>query len=163
VSFWNYKSFLAAVAVIGLASGAGAQDDGGPVVLTVTGLAEEHSFGIDDLRALETEVFSTTTIWTSGVQEFTGVPLAALLEALGVTEGEMIATAVNDYSVTFPVSEALADGPVVAYLRNGEPMSVRDKGPLWIVYPYDASEDFQSEIVHSRSIWQLNRIAFRAE
>jgi hypothetical protein len=41
---------------------------------------------------------------------------------------------------------------------NGAEMSIRDKGPLWIVYPYDASDDFRSEVVYSRSIWQLDRI-----
>jgi hypothetical protein len=46
----------------------------------------------------------------------------------------------------------------VAYLRNGAEMSMRDKGPLWIVYPYDAKPDYQSELIYSRSIWQLDRI-----
>jgi hypothetical protein len=48
---------------------------------------------------------------------------------------------------------------MIAYLRNGNPMPLRDKGPLWIVYPFDSSSDFQSETIYSRSIWQLNRIA----
>ena len=43
----------------------------------------------------------------------------------------------------------------------GAPMSVRDKGPLWIVYPYDQNTDYQSEVVFSRSIWQLNRITIQ--
>ncbi len=37
-------------------------------------------------------------------------------------------------------------------------MSVREKGPLWIVYPYSSSPEFQNEVIYSRSIWQLNRI-----
>jgi hypothetical protein len=37
-------------------------------------------------------------------------------------------------------------------------MSVRDKGPLWLVYPYDSAAKYQSEVVFSRSIWQLNRL-----
>ena len=43
-------------------------------------------------------------------------------------------------------------------LRNGGRMSVRDKGPLWIVYPFDSSEEYQAELIYSRSIWQLVRI-----
>jgi hypothetical protein len=36
-------------------------------------------------------------------------------------------------------------------------MSVRDKGPLWVIYPYD-SDDYRSEVIYSRSIWQLDRL-----
>jgi hypothetical protein len=52
-------------------------------------------------------------------------------------------------------------GPIVAFARNGAPMPLRDKGPLWIVYPYDSNPDYQSELIYSRSIWQLDRIEVR--
>ncbi|MDP5360810.1 MAG: oxidoreductase, partial [Paracoccaceae bacterium] len=32
------------------------------------------------------------------------------------------------------------------------------KGPLWVVYPYDMSADYRSEVIYYRSIWQLDRI-----
>ena len=70
----------------------------------------------------------------------------------------MKATAINDYAVEIPVSDAVVGGPIVAYFLNGEPMSVRDKGPLWIVYPFDADPHYQTEVIYSRSIWQLDRI-----
>ena len=47
---------------------------------------------------------------------------------------------------------------VLAFLRNGDEMSVRDKGPLWVVYPYDSTPEYQSELIYSRSVWQLARI-----
>ena len=107
------------------------------------------------LEALGAENFETTTIWTEGVQSFTGVPLNTLLDALGA-EGETLrAIALNDYAVEIPASDAEDGGPIVAYLQNGAPMSVREKGPLWIVYPYDARTDYQTEQIYSRSIWQL--------
>jgi hypothetical protein len=34
-------------------------------------------------------------------------------------------------------------------------MSVRDKGPLWVIYPYDAVPEYKSERIYARSIWQL--------
>jgi hypothetical protein len=37
-------------------------------------------------------------------------------------------------------------------------MSLRDKGPLWIIYPYDSKSDFRTEVVYSRSIWQRDRL-----
>ena len=111
-----------------------------------------------DLQEMgETEI-TTTTIWTEGKQSFVGVSLYDFLEEYGVSDGELVATAINDYEITIPVEDAVEGGPIIAYLRNGEPMSVRDKGPLWIVYPYDSDVRFQTEVVYSRSIWQLDRL-----
>ena len=137
----------------------------GDVVLTVSGDIETTNrpgaaaFDLAMLEALGSKDITTTTIWTSGVSTFTGVPLVTLLEFLGVERGTLEAMAINNYSVTIPVSDAVEDGPIIAYRRDGAYMSLRDKGPLWIIYPYDQSTAYQSEVIYSRSIWQLDRIA----
>lgn len=139
----------------------------GDIVLTVSGdIAATNSEGaaVFDramLEAMEPVEFTTTTTWTDGPQDFKGVLLLDLLELLGVSEGVLRAYAVNDYAVDIPVSDAVEGGPMVAYLLNGQPMSVRDKGPLWIVYPYDSSSEYRSEVIYSRSIWQLDRMEVR--
>lgn len=140
-----------------------ARPEGAPV-LTVTGdiaLTNTGGAAVFDmamLRELPAETFTTTTIWTEGEQEFTGVPIAALLELLGVEGGTLKATAINDYSVELPVGDESTSVALLAYERNGQEMSVRDKGPLWVVYPFDSDEALQSEVIYSRSIWQLDRI-----
>ena len=108
----------------------------------MTGLDEPVTFDLAGLKSLKSETFETTSIWTEGVQSFTGVSLATLMEELGIEDGTPEAKAINDYAVKVPVSDAVEVGPIVAYLLNGEDMSVRDKGPLWIVYPYDAIPDW---------------------
>lgn len=135
----------------------------GPVVLTVTGVpgtdeATGVEFDVEALRALGEVTIETSTPWTEGVQTFTGVPLNRLTKALGITKGMLKAAAINDYAIEIPVSDAVEGGPIIAYLQNGAPMSVREKGPLWVVYPYDQNQAYQSEISYSRSIWQLVRI-----
>ncbi|MEC7762629.1 MAG: molybdopterin-dependent oxidoreductase [Pseudomonadota bacterium] len=136
----------------------------GDVVLSVTGNIAAMNDGdaavFDEamLRALGETSFETTTIWTEGVQTFTGVSLKDLLDELGVEAGTLEARALNDYAVEIPVSDAVEGGPIVAYARNGKSMSIRDKGPLWIVYPFDSNDAYASETIYSRSIWQLDRI-----
>ncbi|MGR3759159.1 molybdopterin-dependent oxidoreductase [Roseobacteraceae bacterium NS-SX3] len=139
------------------------RSDSQPVVLYVDlpGDAAVHEFTLDDLRALPAASFETATIWTSGPQQFSGVPLSALLQHLGVYGGVIEARAVNDYAVEIPVSDAVPDGPILAYERNGALMPVRDKGPLWLVYPYDSDPGYRTEAVYSRSIWQLERIVVK--
>lgn len=136
----------------------------GQVILSISGeLTHTNAEGVAEfdlamLSEMPATSFETSTIWTEGVQQFTGVPLHTLLEAVGVAGTQLSASAINDYSVDIPVSDAQLGGPIVAYLRNGEEMSVRDKGPLWIVYPYDDNDDYQTETIYTRSIWQLDRI-----
>lgn len=141
----------------------------GEIVLTVTGKIGVTNqdgaavFDLDMLKAMPQVTFQTSTPWTDGVQSFTGVPLDALLQAVEVTEGSLTAKAVNDYAIEIPVSDAVADGPILAYLQNGKAMSLREKGPLWVVYPYDSKDDYQTEVIYSRSIWQLSSIDVKDE
>ncbi len=163
-----HRISIAAVVVAATALTAQALEPArGEVVLTISGaIAETNAdevaeFDLALLEELETVTVETSTIWTDGVQTFVGVPLDVLLEAVGAEGTTLRASAINDYAVEIPVSDAVEGGPIVAHLRNGAPMSVREKGPLWIVYPFDSSPDYQSELIYSRSIWQLDRIEVR--
>lgn len=136
----------------------------GDVLLTVSGAVttQNSETGVEldfaMLEELERRRVETSTIWTEGKQVFEGVSLSVLVEALGLEGTTLRASAVNDYAVDIPMSDAIEGGPIVAYLLNGAEMSLRDKGPLWIIYPYDENADFRTEVIYSRSIWQLNRI-----
>lgn len=139
----------------------------GDVLLTLSGIASSNggqidvSYDLAALQALPKTSFTTSTMWTEGPQMFDGVLLKDILDVNGISSGTISATAINDYAIDIPVSDAVVDGPIIAYALNGAPMSIRDKGPLWIVYPYDQNPDYQSEVVFSRSIWQLNRIVIQ--
>lgn len=136
----------------------------GPVVLTVSGDAGLISddmvavFDLDMLQNMRAVSFSTSTDWTEGVSEFTGVPLYEVLTGLGVTQGQITARAINDYAVTIEFDEIGEDYPIIAYARDGDVMSVREKGPLWIVFPYDLDGIYRTEQVFAQSIWQLDRL-----
>lgn len=136
----------------------------GPVVLTISGNIENTngdgtaSFDIEMLRALGESEIVTETIWTPATHTFTGVRLKTLLDHVGA-EGDTIgAMAINDYGVTIPAEDATDTGPIVAYEMDGAQMSRRDKGPLWVIYPFSSSSDYRTEVIYSRSIWQLDRM-----
>lgn len=136
----------------------------GDIVLVVTGdiattnRGDEAVFDLDMLMSMPREDIQTATPWTEGRPVFSGVPLSALLDRLGVSEGALQAFALNDYSVTIPVIDAADIGPIIAFLRNGKPMTVRQKGPLWVMYPFDSSDGIDNEVYRSRAIWQLSKI-----
>ena len=149
---------LAFLAVIILTSSLGTAARAEGVILTVTIWGETKTYDWQALESLGLETIKTATIWTEGVQEFQGVPLYLLTDAIGAETGTLLATAINDYTVEIPLSDATEGGPILAMRMNGEIMSLRDKGPLWVIYPYDQNAAYRSEVTYSRSIWQLDRI-----
>lgn len=149
-----YTFLIALSFAVGLGTSAQAED----TILTLTYNGEMQEFDRAALEALGLETIETTTIWSEGLQSFEGVSLARLAREIGAQEGTLLATAINDYTVEIPLTDAVENGPIIAMSLNGEEMSVRDKGPLWVIYPYDASADYRTEVIYSRSIWQLDRI-----
>ncbi|MFW2588007.1 molybdopterin-dependent oxidoreductase [Sagittula sp. SSi028] len=157
--------FLSAFLLIGtLAAAQPLPAPSGDVILTVRGdldvtnADDAAEFDREMLRDLGLRELVTGTIWTNGQLTFTGVPLKTLLDRLGVTGGTLRANALNGYSVDIPYSDAADDLALLAIDRDGAPMQVRDKGPIWVVYPFDMDAKFRTEIYHTRSIWQLNSI-----
>lgn len=136
----------------------------GPVILTITGLDRALFPGgtlaldLATLQAMDRVEITTSTIWTEGRRTYAGVLLKDLTDTLGIEGGQLRLHALNDYQVDFPVDEATAEAPVLAYWVDGAAISVRDKGPLWLVYPYDATAKYRTDTIYARSIWQLDRI-----
>jgi hypothetical protein len=64
----------------------------------------------------------------------------------------------NDYFVIVPAADARTWPVIVATRRDGAPMSIRDKGPLWLIYPMDTVASLRTEAIYARSAWQLARI-----
>lgn len=110
------------------------------------------------LEALGLSSFTTKTPWYEGPVTFEGVPMARLLAAVGAYGDTIVATALNDYVTEIPVSDVATYGVLLALKRNGQYMTPRDKGPLFIIYPFDSDRALQHQRFYSRSAWQLARI-----
>ncbi|MDF1854073.1 oxidoreductase [Pseudooceanicola sp.] len=133
----------------------------GPVLLVVVNrTGEEIALDRAALEKLPQESFNTTTIWTDGAQAFRGVRLATLMAALGLKGRQITLVAANGYRVQRDAAGLQVDAALLATSRNGKPMSLREKGPLWLVYDYDSDPMFRTEVSYANSIWQLDRILF---
>ena len=138
----------------------------GDVILTITGqIGKENApgqanFDIDMLRAMPAVKFSTSTPWTEGAAEFEGVLMQTLMEAVEAKGKSIKAAALNDYIADVDVKTVLEAGAILAYRMNGEELSVRDKGPLWIMFPFDEKPEFKAELIYSKSVWQLRTMTF---
>lgn len=136
----------------------------GPVVLTVTGniaLTNDGDTAIFDLAMLDAlSQHSTTTItpWYEGEQTFSGTIIADLLESLGAEGQSLTVTAINDYAAEIPLADFANDKVILASRINGGLLSVRDRGPLFVIYPFDQNASLYNEVYFGRSVWQVKSI-----
>lgn len=133
----------------------------GRVILTVSGIhaetgdAVEVDLSLQNIAALESEVLRTTTLWTVGEIDFKGVRLEKLFALLNIVQPAHVrCTALNEYQIDLPMGDARKAKVLMAYAQNGAFMRIRDKGPLWIVYPRNSGILDAAQ----KMIWQLRRV-----
>jgi hypothetical protein len=137
------------------------------VILTVTGaIANTNAPGRADfdLAALEHLGFSklvTWTPWTEGAVEFEGVLARRLMAVVGARGTEVYALALNEYDQTIPIADFQSYDVLLALRMNGRPMRVRDKGPIWIVYPWSDHPELDDFRTREKSVWQLSALDVR--
>lgn len=147
-----------------LASAASLPEPREEAILTISGnIANTNGDGVARLdrpmlEALGMTTLRTQTPWYETVVEFEGVPMKALMDYVGATGTTVTATALNDYQTTIPLADFEEFPVLLALKRDGEYMPVRDKGPLFIVYPYDADPALATDKYYSRSAWSVSEL-----
>lgn len=134
-----------------------------PVLLTVIGRDGAITRLTEaDLDRLEQRRLDTSTFWTTGVQHFEGVFLRDVLAAAGIDPtlpgGRIEAMAHNDYAVAMPLSDFVKWDVLLARRMNGANLTLRDKGPFWIVYPRDRDPALKDMNYNHRWVWQLRQL-----
>lgn len=136
------------------------------VLLTISSKKPDSAFSIAytraELNAMPQKQIRTATEWTDGRPVFQG-PLARDIIANVAGRGETIvnAIAINDYSVEIPLSDFERYDVILALTMDGRELSLRDRGPIWIVYPRDDHEELHDPAFNARWIWQLDRLELR--
>lgn len=137
----------------------------GRVILTVSGNIEHTNttantaeFDRAMLMSLEVIEQETKTPWSEGVDVYRGPLLRSLLAAVGATSDNLSVTALNDYSASVPVQDSQDYNLMLAMDMNGKVMSIRKKGPLFLLYPFNEDPGLNNEVIHNRSVWQIKAI-----
>ena len=136
----------------------------GKVILRVEGAithanaGDAAEFDRAMLESLGLTTLRTTTAWTEGVVTFEGVRTRDLLAAVGARGDTVRAEALNGYGVDIPMSDFSRYDVLLALKMNGTYMRVRDKGPIWIVYPRDETPKVEAVRTNEKWVWQLYKL-----
>jgi len=143
------------------------QPPSGRVILTATGLIANHNaaeVALLDMALLDQlpqVTVNTTTPWYDESKSFSGPLVRDLLKLLDA-QGDMVkATALNDYSTTIPLQDFEHYDVILATRLDGNTMSIREKGPIFVIYPFDDKPELVNETYYQRCVWQLNRLDFQ--
>jgi len=139
----------------------------GKPILTISGkIATTNKDGTaqfdrEMLEELGLETVETNTPWYSGPVKFEGVSLDKLMKRVGASGERAVVVALNDYSSEIPMEDFAKYNVILALKRNGEYMPVRDKGPLFVIYPFDSKPELKSQTFYGRSVWQVAKIVVK--
>lgn len=157
---------LAALLSISLGASALDKPKGKPVLelsgqISQTNAPQQAQFDMAMLAALPQHSFSTQTPWYPKPVKFTGPLLRDVLRAAGARGNTIVAVALNDYKTEIPFQDAMQYQVIVARLMNDKPMPVREKGPLFIIYPFDSQSELRAALYYNRSAWQLRSLQIK--
>lgn len=127
----------------------------------VAGNGPRADFDMAMLAQLPQHAFSASTPWYAQRRRFAGPLLREVLAAAGAQGTALRLHALNDYQVEMPVDDAQRHDVLLARLIDNQPIAVRDKGPLFVIYPFDDVPALRTAVYYGRSAWQLRTIEVR--
>lgn len=143
-----------------------------PVILSVYGDMERDQqsyhrldFTLSELQALTQTELTTSHPWSKQAQQYRGIDLTALLELLFVKQQikSLSLEGLNGFVMALEWSQINGYSPMLAWQENGQIMSRRNKGPLWLMLPFDqVSPIKQADFIHYM-VWQLRSIRVYSE
>ena len=126
--------------------------------ISVTNAEGMARFDRPMLENLGLTSFTTTTPWYDSQVTFEGVRLDHLMDVVGASGEQLSVKALNDYTTEIPIADFARYRAILALRRDGAYMPVKDKGPLFIVYPFDSDPELKHQRFYSRSAWQVARM-----
>lgn len=129
-----------------------------PQLSLMQGTHELH-LSAAQLAQLPQHRIQTATPWTDGVRVFEGPLVRDVLALLPPAPVRSVTfVALDDYEVEVDVADFSAWDVIIARQADGQPLSRRDRGPLWVVYPRDQFEALQDSRVNHRWAWNLRSL-----
>ena len=103
--------------------------------------------------------FSTKLVGGDGNRhQASGVLIRDLLNHFKIEGKFLRVLALNKYEADIPLSDTNKYDVVFATKINGRRLSVREKGPAWVIYPMSDKSELDSGLIALRSVWQIDRV-----
>jgi hypothetical protein len=117
-------------------------------------------FDREMLNNLPQRRIATTTRWTQGKQVFEGVGIQDLMNYVGAQGKNLKAVALDGYiTPIIALKDLKRYGVILATKKNGKTLKIRDKGPIWMMYPIDEHQELKNDVlIQYKLIWHLRTL-----
>ncbi|MFZ1775283.1 MAG: molybdopterin-dependent oxidoreductase [Rhizobiaceae bacterium] len=116
------------------------------------------AFTREDLVALASKKAVMERPWAKTPVVIEGPLLSEVIAASGVSGNRIKIRAKNDYAAEVPLERANEFSAIVDIDMDGEKLTVRNGGPLFLLHPIVSKTSNPQETYESYSIWQVCEI-----
>ncbi|MEZ5115472.1 MAG: molybdopterin-dependent oxidoreductase [Candidatus Nanopelagicales bacterium] len=109
---------------------------GEAVLVVIPSSGPEVALTMAELESLGTRSVTLDEPFVHQRQEFTGVPLATVVEQAGIpASAEVVTRALNDYEYADTVADLVGSDALIATSRDGAAIPFDQGGPIRLVFP----------------------------
>lgn len=113
----------------------------------------------EDFEAVGITGFATRLVGEKEtVSQVRGARIDAVLDRFGIDGENLRVTGADKYSAELPVEELRRYPVLLAYEIDGKRLTLRSKGPVWVVYPFNDYPEIADQLREARSVWQVTTI-----
>ncbi len=150
---------LITVAALAISAGAALAEEAFFVIKRADGSRPDFAVTESVIAKVGMTTFETTLPGMDQVKHKVSGPLMRDLLAEAGIDGEVAdATALDKYETEVPLADFRKFNVIAAIELDGARLSVREKGPAWIVYPRSDVPELADAIYEQRSVWQLHEV-----
>jgi hypothetical protein len=126
--------------------------------LALTNVDGEAHFDRAMIEELDTSTIVTSNHVLSKPATYKGPVLGDLLNKLGAKGDSILVTALDDYTAELKRSVIEKYGVLLATHENDRMMTIDDRGPFFIVFPFDQYKELRKDLYYNMSVWQIKSI-----
>lgn len=136
----------------------------GEVLLEISGnisVTNENNFALFDrkmVEALPQHTIKTSNHVVSEIATYKGPRLYDLLESLGAKGKTINVMAWDEYVAQLSISDLKKYKVLLATHENGKQMTLDDRGPFFVVFPFTDHKELRKDLFYNMSVWQVKAI-----
>jgi len=129
-------------------------------LLTVSSTSESinATFTQQQLMQLPQHEIKTNLPWTEDSHTYSGPRLEDVLTSLEAKGEWLTLRALDYYSVSVNINKIKKFNPILALKKDDKLLTVRSKGPIWLILPVDSYPELNAALYNDYMVWHLVKI-----
>jgi len=121
--------------------------------------AIDEKYTLKQLQQLPQHDIETIIPWTNETHRYRGPYLEDVFTLANVKGEWLTMYALDHYQISVNFKKIKKYKPILALQVDGKLLTIRSKGPIWLIFPMSDYEELNAAIYHDYMVWQLLKIS----